>query len=78
MFKDYLITNVLLWIDQYESVISPEVGDVTTPEYEKQKADMARFNKGGEAAPAPAPAETPEQAALSEQILKRLKQLNIV
>lgn len=80
MFKDYLITNVLLWIDQYESVISSDVGDVTTPEYEKQKADIARFNKGEEAAPAsaPAPAETPEQAALSEEILKRLKQLNIL
>ena len=80
MFKDYLITNVLLWIDQYEAVISPDVGDVTTPEYEKQKADVARFNKGAEVTPAPteAPAEEPEQAALSEQILKRLKQLNIV
>ena len=84
MFKDYLITNVLLWIDQYESAISPDVGDVTTPEYEKQKADVARFSSGGGAAapaetpPAPAPTEEPEQAALSEQILKRLKQLNIV
>ena len=99
MFKDYLITNVLLWIDQYESAISPEIGDVTTPEYEKQKADVERFSKGGgEAAPAaetPAPAagtgtETPAgggdvsdveseiEKSLSEQILRKLKSLNIV
>ena len=101
MFKDYLITNVLLWIDQYESAISPDIGDVTTPEYEKQKADVARFSSGGGAA-APA-AETPAPAAgaeagteapagggdvsdieseieksLSEQILRKLKSLNIV
>lgn len=84
IFKDYLITNVLLYMDQYESVIASEIPDVTTPEYEKQKADVARFTKGAEtpapapeAAPAPAP-ETPEERKLSEEILKRLKNLNIL
>lgn len=85
-FKDYLITNILLYMDQYESVIASEIPDVTTPEYEKQKADVARFTKGAEApapeaapAPAPAPAaETPEEKKLSEEILRRLKSLNIL
>ena len=79
-FKDYLITNVLLYMDQYESVIASEIPDVTTPEYEKQKADVARFTKGAEA-PAPEaapPAETPEEKKLSEEILRRLKNLNIL
>jgi len=94
MFKDYLITNVLLWIDQYESAISPDVGDVTTPEYEKQKADVARFSSGGGAAAPAAGAEAGTEApagggdvsdieseiekSLSEQILRKLKSLNIV
>jgi hypothetical protein len=80
IFKDYLITNILLYLDKYEGDISSELPDVTTPEYEKQKADIARFTKPEAAAPAPAPvAQQPEQEkALSEQILNRLKSLNIV
>jgi hypothetical protein len=83
IFKDYLITNILLYFDKYESDVSSELPDVTTPEYEKQKADVARFTKpaGGEApapeAPPPAPSGE-EQAPLAEQILNRLKQLNIL
>jgi len=82
IFKDYLITNILLYLDKYEGDISSELPDVTTPEYEKQKADMARFSKQPEAAPAeqPAPeAPAPEgEQQLAEQILNRLKKLNIV
>lgn len=75
IFKDYLITNVLLYMDQYESVIATDIPDVTTPEYEKQKADIARFS----AAPAPEAAPAPvAEGKLSEQILNQLKKLNII
>ena len=79
IFKDYLITNILLYLDKYEADISSELPDVTTPEYEKQKADIARFSKPAEA-PAPEAAPAPEggEQTLAEQILNRLKKLNIV
>ena len=47
-FKEYLITNVLLYFDKFENDISPELNPVTTPEYEKQKAEKAQFTKQGE------------------------------
>ena len=81
IFKDYLITNILLYLDKYEGDISSELPDVTTPEYEKQKADIARFTKTAEApAPAETPAPPPEggEQPLAEQILNRLKKLNII
>ena len=50
-FKDYLVTNLLLYFDKWEGDISPELGDISTPEYEKQKQDVARFSpEAGEAA----------------------------
>tara|TARA_Y100001963_G_scaffold139646_1_gene205711 strand:- start:213 stop:1091 length:879 start_codon:yes stop_codon:yes gene_type:complete len=50
-FKDYLVTNLLLYFDKWEGDISPELGDISTPEYEKQKQDVARFSpQAGEAA----------------------------
>jgi len=42
-FKDYLITNLLLYFDKFENDISPESRSVTTPEYEKQKAEKEQF-----------------------------------
>ena len=49
-FKDYLVTNLLLYFDKWEGDISPELGDISTPEYEKQKQNVARFDMGaGEA-----------------------------
>jgi len=79
IFKDYLITNILLYLDKYEGDISSELPDITTPEYEKQKADIARFSKQPEAPAeqAPAPQQGGEEK-LAEQILNSLKKLNIV
>jgi len=81
IFKDYLITNILLYLDKYEGDISSELPDITTPEYEKQKADIARFSKPAEAPAEQAPAPAPQQGGeekLAEQILNSLKKLNIV
>jgi len=47
-FKEYLVTNLLLYFDKFENDISPELNPVTTPEYEKQKADKAQFTSQGE------------------------------
>jgi len=81
IFKDYLITNILLYLDKYEGDISSELPDITTPEYEKQKADIARFSKPSESPAEQAPAPAPQQGGeekLAEQILNSLKKLNIV
>ena len=42
-FKEYLVTNLLLYFDKFENDISPELSPVTTSEYEKQKADKEQF-----------------------------------
>ena len=71
VFKNFLITNLLLYMDKFESDISQSLPDVTTPEYEKQKADIASFSpseNGG----------NPLQESLSAQILKSLQNLKIV
>jgi hypothetical protein len=47
-FKEYLVTNLLLYFDKFENDISPELNPVTTPEYEKQKAEKAQFTSQGE------------------------------
>jgi len=47
-FKEYLVTNLLLYFDKFENDISPELNPVTTPEYEKQKAEKAQFTQQGE------------------------------
>ena len=36
-FEDYLKTNVLLWRDRFEEVLSSNLPEPTTPEYEKEK-----------------------------------------
>ena len=79
-YEDYLITNLLLYFDKYEDDISPELPDLSTPEYEKQKQDKTRFTGGAGAAPMPPapPAMQESKDKLSNQILERLKQLKIV
>jgi hypothetical protein len=47
-FKEYLITNLLLYFDKFENDIAAELTPVTTPEYEKQKAEKAQFTQQGE------------------------------
>jgi len=47
-FKEYLVTNLLLYFDKFENDIAPELNPVTTPEYEKQKAEKAQFTQQGE------------------------------
>jgi len=37
MFYDYLVTNMLLYFDKFESDLSTTLPDVTTPEYEEEK-----------------------------------------
>ena len=60
-FKEYLVTNLLLYFDKFENDIAPELDPVTTPEYEKQTADKAQFTAKGE--------ET-----VSEEIKKAIKE----
>ena len=37
LYHDYLKTNVLLWRDRFEEVLSSNLPEPTTPEYEKEK-----------------------------------------
>ena len=38
LYHDYLKTNILLWRDKFEEVLSTNLPEPTTPEYEKEKA----------------------------------------
>ena len=40
MFYDYLVTNMLLYFDKFESDLSTALPDVTTPEYEEEKDEV--------------------------------------
>jgi len=60
-FKEYLVTNLLLYFDKFENDIAPELDPVTTPEYEKQTAEKSQFTSQG--------AET-----VSEEIKKAIKE----
>jgi len=44
-FKEYLITNLLLYFDKFEADISGNLPVITTPEYEKQVATRDQYNK---------------------------------
>ena len=47
-FKEYLVTNMLLYFDKWEADIGGEVpADVTTASYEKATAEKAQFSPGG-------------------------------
>lgn len=39
-FYDYLITNVKLYLDKFETELSGSLEEPTTPEYEKEKSNM--------------------------------------
>ena len=39
-FYDYLITNVKLYMDKFETELSGNLEEPTTPEYEKEKSNM--------------------------------------
>tara|TARA_Y100000593_G_scaffold45232_1_gene86047 strand:- start:749 stop:1540 length:792 start_codon:yes stop_codon:yes gene_type:complete len=40
LYHDYLKTNVLLWRDRFEDVLTTNLPEPTTPEYEKEKIDQ--------------------------------------
>ena len=70
-YQDYLVTNLLLYFDKWESDISGEIGDISTPEYVKQTQEKERFAGGAEEA-------LPEEEPLAEQILVRLREMDII
>jgi len=39
VFYDYLLTNILLYFDKFEDELQPNLPDMTTPEYEKEKEE---------------------------------------
>ena len=39
LFYDYLLTNMMLYFDKFEDELSASLPDVTTPEYEEEKAE---------------------------------------
>ena len=41
LYHDYLKTNMLLWRDRFESVLSTKLPTPTTPEYEKEKQQVS-------------------------------------
>ena len=65
-FKDYLITNLLLYFDKWESDIGG-VPELSTPEYEAEKAAKEKYTAGGEA-----PAGELPPAPLQETIKKSI------
>ena len=66
-FQDYLITNLLLYFDKWESDIAMGPEDmVTTPEYEAAKQEKSKY------------ASTGEQAKALEEAIKRAVQNTIL
>ena len=47
-FRDYLITNIKMYFDKYESELSTQVTEPTTDEYEKEKEDQSLATGGEE------------------------------
>lgn len=47
-FKDYLVTNTLLYMDKWEDDIATELPDLTTPEYETAKGEKEKYTGAGE------------------------------
>ena len=39
LFYDYLLTNLLLYFDKFEDELAETLPDISTPEYEEEKAD---------------------------------------
>jgi len=48
MFYDYLLTNVMLYFDKFEDELAETLPDVTTPEYEEEKASDEAEEMGSE------------------------------
>ena len=74
-FKDYLITNLLLYFDKWESDIGG-VPELSTPEYEAEKAEKEKYTAGA-AAPVPGveeelPPPPPLQEAIKKSILSTI------
>ena len=68
-FKDYLITNLLLYRDKFEADVGGELADLTTPEYEAAAGDKEKYMGGeGEMPPPEGEELPPEAAALQEKI----------
>ena len=45
LYHDYLKTNILLWRDKFETALTPNLPEPTTPEYE---AEVSASEKGGD------------------------------
>jgi hypothetical protein len=39
VFREYLLTNLMLYFDKFEDALAVDPGEETTPEYEEEKAD---------------------------------------
>ena len=39
VFREFLLTNLMLYFDRFEDALAVDPGEETTPEYEKEKAD---------------------------------------
>jgi hypothetical protein len=49
VFYDYLITNLKLYFDKFETELQTRLGEPSTPEYEKEKKELgAEDDLGGE------------------------------
>ena len=66
-FKDYLITNLLLYKDKWEGDIAGELPDITTPEYEAATQQKTKYTGGAE------PEAAPPMPALQEIISTAIK-----
>jgi len=70
-FKDYLITNLLLYFDKWESDIGG-VPELSTPEYEAEKAAKEKYTAGAEAPAGELPPAPEEEIPLQETIKKSI------
>ena len=70
-FKDYLITNLLLYFDKWESDIGG-VPELSTPEYEAEKAAKEKYTAGAEAPAGELPPPPEEEMPLQETIKKSI------
>ena len=60
-FEDYLVTNVLLYTDNFEDDVSGNLADITTPERDAARAEKEKFTGGGEMPPPEEEMPPPEE-----------------
>ena len=65
VFREYLLTNLMLYFDKFEDALAIDPGEETTPEYEEEKAEADADTEPADDAE-DAPEDAPEEEGTEE------------